>query len=370
MQRVEPFGSSTNHTVRGVSLLHPEESIYEGMISGWEMQQIGGRNLKADSVKNVVRSIRRFHKFADEYPWNWSAALFDAWMGDLVSIGLAPSTIRGHQQAVRTFCDYICSPHYGWAAECEAHFRTHPVQVCHEWNTLHHLQDYEGNPRRRPMTRDELQLLFDRADHEVSQRLDLGKKGATTAWRDAALLKVVYGWGLRANEAVHLELTDFYTNPKAPQFGRYGMLQVRMGKSSRGGQPKRRSVVTLRPWAVEAVKDYVENVWPLVRNPESNALWLSERGTRLRTRELEERFAEYRDELGFDRILSPHAMRHSYVTHLIEEGHDPKFVQEQVGHAYAASTAIYTAVSPAHANKMMTAALNLALPLAGLGKKK
>ena len=105
------------------------------------------------------------------------------------------------------------------------------------------------------------------------------------------------------------------------------------------------------------MKDYVENVWPLMRTAGSNALWLSERGTRLRTRELSERFARYRDELGLDVGLSPHALRHSYVTHLIEEGVDSTFVQQQVGHAYQSTTSIYTAVSGDFANTMMRQAL-------------
>ena len=75
---------------------------------------------------------------------------------------------------------------------------------------------------------------------------------------------VVYGWGLRANEVAHLDVTDFYRNPHAAQFGDYGVLQVRFGKASRGGAPKRRSVVSLFDWAVEAVVDYIANVRPLV----------------------------------------------------------------------------------------------------------
>lgn len=56
------------------------------------------------------------------------------------------STIRSYQGgAVRAFCDYICSPHYGWVDECMERFGTHPVQVCHEWNTLAHQQDYEAS---------------------------------------------------------------------------------------------------------------------------------------------------------------------------------------------------------------------------------
>ena len=109
---------------------------------------------------------------------------------------LAPSTIRTYQYAIRSFCDYLCSEHYGWAEECLRRFNTHPVQICHEWNTASHLQDHEGRPGRRPLTREEIQLLLDSADRAVEDCLSLRRKGALAAYRDATLLKVMYGWGL------------------------------------------------------------------------------------------------------------------------------------------------------------------------------
>jgi integrase/recombinase XerC len=57
------------------------------------------------------------------------------------------------------------------------------------------------------------------------------------------------------------------------------------------------------------------------------------------------RFAEWRDAAGIPEEVGMHALRHSYVTHLIEDGYDPLFVQQQVGHSYASTTALYTSVS-------------------------
>jgi len=356
---VAPPGASSLSLAVGVSFLNEEQAVFQAMLEGWEMQQRGGRNLKDSSVRSSIGLARRFHAFSNEWPWQWTAGSFDEWMIHLVAVKrLAPSTIRTYQYAIRSFCDYLCSEHYGWAEECLRRFNTHPVQICHEWNTATHLQGHEGRPGRRPLTREEIQLLLDRADRAVEDCLSLRRKGALSAYRDATLLKVMYGWGLRINEAVNLDVTDFYTNPHAPEFGRYGLLQVRHGKSSAGGAPKRRPVLSLHHWAVAAVQDYVENVWPAVRDEESNALWLTERGTRARPRELRVRFRELRDELGLDPDLSPHSLRHSYVTHLVESGVDPAFVQRQVGHAYQSTTALYTAVSGDFANKMMRQALD------------
>lgn len=106
------------------------------------------------------------------------------------------------------------------------------------------------------------------------------------------------------------------------------------------------------PWAVEAVEDYLANVRPRFGLPDHPAMWITERG-RLGPREIEERFATYRDALGMDADLVPHCLRHCHVTHLIEDGADPKFVQSQVGHRFASTTAIYTGVSGDFMNTML-----------------
>ncbi len=355
------------HLVEGVAFLDQESSVFEAMIEGWCAQQLGGRRLQKITVENRVHVVRQFRTHSGVGPWEWTAAGFDEWMMDLVSIRqMMPSTVRNYQIVIRQFCDFISSSHYGWAKQCEERFGTHPIQVCHDWNTRPHIQEDEANPRRRPLTRGELQQLFDRADDEVQTRLAAGRKGAAAAYRDATLLKVVYAWGLRANEAMMLDVTDLYRNPKIPSFGDFGFLRVRYGKASRGSPPKARTVATVMPWAVNALKDYMDNVLPMMRYGTSNALWFSERSRRLGVRSLSDRFALYRDELGLDSALSPHCLRHSYATHLIEDGHDPLFVQRQLGHAYQSTTGIYTHVSEDFANRILREALAKIPPLAGL----
>ena len=163
-----------------------------------------------------------------------------------------------------------------------------------------------------------------------------------------------------------LDSTDFYRNPKLPEFGEFGFLRVRYGKASGGSPPKPRSVATVMPWAMNSTADYVENVLPLLRSGSTSALWLSERSTRLGTRSLNDRFAWLRDELGLDSRLTPHCLRHSYATHLIEDGHDPVFVQRQLGHAYQSTTGIYTHVSTEFANRMLQDALSRTPHLASM----
>ncbi|WP_280784956.1 tyrosine-type recombinase/integrase [Rhodococcus opacus] len=341
------------------------------MLSGWTNQQKGGRNLADRTIGQRVSVIEALVEYTNEYPWNWTAAHFDEWMTSLATEKkLAKSTLRGYQIAVRLFCDYLSSPSYDWVHECEKRFGTFPVQICHEWNTAPHLVDYEGRPERRPLTREEIQSLFDYADAQVDRIIRLGRKGALAAYRDATILKVIYGWGLRCTEAVKLDLADLHRNPHSPEFGKLGMLDVRWGKASRGSAPKRRSVASVMPWAVEALDDYIVNVRPRFGFADHPALWVTERGGRARRPEIERRFAMYRDALGMPKQLVPHCLRHSYVTHLIEDGADPKFVQEQVGHRYASTTALYTSVSGDFMNTMMRQVLDRALTASTEGTRE
>jgi len=152
---------------------------------------------------------------------------------------LAPSTIRGYQTDLRLFSEYLTDGRYGWAVACEEAFGpgAHPVAICHEWNTIAHLNDYEGDPEARPFTRAELQRFLDYADDQVERAVKAKRKGALAAYRDATLLKVIYGWGLRRTETSRLDLVDWGRNPAAPEFGGYGMLHVRYGKAKRGQPP-------------------------------------------------------------------------------------------------------------------------------------
>ncbi|WP_433521336.1 hypothetical protein ACQPZ2_28850 [Nocardia pseudovaccinii] len=162
--------------------------------------------------------------------------------------GLALSTVRAYQLAIRSFLAYVCEPLYGWDVECEKRFGTHPIQISHDWNSAKHIQDVEGRPQRRALTRVELQLLFDAADEMVEEIRRHGRKGAVAAFRDAALLKTAYAFGLRRQEVVRLEVHDFGRNPKATEFGDFGVCYVRFGKGSYGSSAGSTRPRTARRW--------------------------------------------------------------------------------------------------------------------------
>ncbi|MFE9500755.1 hypothetical protein [Streptomyces collinus] len=128
---------------------------------------------------------------------------------------------------------------------CEDAFGTHPVAICHEWNTIAHLNDYEGRPEARPFTREDIQRFLDYADDQVERAGWAKRKGALAAYRDASLFKAIYVWGLRRTETSKLDVVDFGRNAKAPQSGRYGTLNVGYGKAKKGQPPCRRNVLSV-----------------------------------------------------------------------------------------------------------------------------
>ena len=238
------------------------------------------------------------------------------------------STARNYQNTLRLFCGYASDARYGWVARCLEQFGSAPRQILDEWNTVAHVTEFEGQPHRRPLTYDEVQALFDAADGQVEEIRSRGRKGALAAQRDAALLKTIYAFGLRRREAWGLDLPDLRHNPQARQFGQYGAVFVRWGKSSNGSPPKRRTVLTVpeMDWVVPVLQQWTEEIRPLFSpGRPSGVVGDRARGGCRR--------GDQRPVRGLPGRARPapalvvHCLRHSYVTHLIEDGVDPLFVQ-------------------------------------------
>lgn len=357
---VEVPGSAGLVLVDGVAHLDEASAVFEAMLEGWDRQQ-RSRLLGADTIGPRLRLLRRFAEFAELRPWEWGPGDVEDFTVSLTCgpARLAPSTLRGYHLTIRMFCDYLTDERYGWAGQCRRRFGSAPSQVCHEWNTVAHLSEYEGRPGRRPLTYDELQHLFDFLDERVDQVAASGRKGAFSALRDALMIKTAYAFGLRRRELCRLDVADLRPNPHVRDWGRYGSVHVRYGKAVRGGVPRRRTVLTVPEfdWVVPALRQWTEQARGLVAPDGLAALWVTERATRVGTGQLDHRFAVLRQEAGLDPALSLHCLRHSYVTHLIEFGYPERFVQEQVGHAYASTTAIYASVSNDFKNRTLRTAL-------------
>lgn len=355
-------GSAGLVLVEGVRHLDPEGAVFEAMLGGWTAQQ-RARFLKDTTIGSRLRLVQRFAEFTGQYPWQWSSGEAEAFFVHLRSPvngrPLAVSAARGYQRDLRLFLDYVCDARYSWPMICNERFGDTPVQIFHKDNSLVHVSDYEGDPRRRPLTYDEVQALFDAADARVEDARVRGRKGALSALRDSALIKTVYAFGLRRREAWGLDLSDFRHNPRVAGFGRFGGVFVRWGKASRGSPPRRRTVLTVpeMDWIVEVLQHWCDEARPVFDVGKHPACWVTERRGRMSLRSVNQAFETARVLAGLPEELDLHCLRHSYITHLVEFGYPEKFVQDQAGHTTASTTAIYTGVSDEFRNRLLEKAI-------------
>jgi DNA-binding Xre family transcriptional regulator/integrase len=275
--------------------------VFDAMMEGWCRQQ-RSRRLSEATIRAREQLVRRFVGFTGEYPWRWGPGDVEDFTTSLVSGPQrhAVSTVRGYQTTLRLFCDYLTDTRYEWVDECRRRFDAVPSQVCHEWNTVAHLSEYEGRPERRPLTYDELQALFDHADARVDCIAATGRKGALAALRDAQMFKTAYAFGLRRHELVRLDVADLRPNPHVKAWGRFGSLHVRYGKAIKGGQARRRTVLAVPEfdWALQGLHQWVEHARDRFGAGAHPALWVTERASRVSVRHVDERFAQLRDQAG------------------------------------------------------------------------
>lgn len=212
-------GAAQGSLVDGVVHLDPASAVFEAMLQGWATQQRARFLKEAATIQPRLDLVRRLARFTNQYPWQWDPAEAEAFF---VSLSVAPSTARIYQHHLRLFCDYVTDARYGWPAKCVDQFGVAPQQILHEWNTVAHVTDYEGQPGRRPLTYDEVQALFDAADSRVEEARARRRKGALAAMRDAAALKTAYAFGLRRREVCGLDLVhglgsrSFAWSPRPP----------------------------------------------------------------------------------------------------------------------------------------------------------
>lgn len=152
--------------------------------------------------------------------------------------------------------------------------------------------------------------------------------------RDKALLELLYATGARVSELVSLEVGDLRASENE-------YLTVRL--LGKGGKER---IVPVGSFARSAVDQYLIRVRPgLVKNSRETGLFLNLKGDRLSRQSAWTIVMGAAERAGLTRKISPHALRHSFATHLIDGGADIRIVQELLGHASVTTTQIYTLVT-------------------------
>ncbi|MDZ5620088.1 site-specific tyrosine recombinase XerD [Nocardioides sp. HM23] len=161
-----------------------------------------------------------------------------------------------------------------------------------------------------------------------------GAPGTPLALRDRALLEVLYGTGARISEAVGLDVDDVDT-----EAGAEGTVLLR----GKGGKER---MVPVGSYALEAVSAYLVRGRPaLLDGKGTPALFLNARGGRLSRQSAWAVLVKAAERAGVTKDVSPHTLRHSFATHLLDGGADVRVVQELLGHASVTTTQVYTLVT-------------------------
>ncbi|MDF2631238.1 MAG: recombinase [Symbiobacteriaceae bacterium] len=166
---------------------------------------------------------------------------------------------------------------------------------------------------------------------EVERLLAQPDAGQAAGVRDRAMLELLYATGIRVSELVSLDVTD---------------VNLEMGYIKCSGKGSKERIVPLGSLAIQSCRDYLGVARPrLVREREEQALFVNHHGHRLTRQGFWKIVKKYADDAKIEKEITPHTLRHSFATHLLENGADLRSVQEMLGHADISTTQIYTQVT-------------------------
>ena len=201
----------------------------------------------------------------------------------------------------------------------------------------------KGKPLPKYFSVDEVGRLLDAPGEYWKDAVEKGiakdsESASFAAARDSALLEVVYSGGLRISEALGLNFGDMDTGK--------GVIRVR-------GKGKKERIAALGGPALKALKNYF-NI-RVIRSSNTTAgapVFINKYGNRLSARSFQRFMKNYLSAAGLSHEMTPHKLRHSFATHLLDAGADLRSVQELLGHANLSTTQIYTHISAERLKKV------------------
>ena len=253
-----------------------------------------GRDLERMAVWCTIKSVAA--------PSELTPALLRDFVYHLKDVGLSPSSIRRSVSATRTYFKFMIGEGQMVADPSER------LETPKKWRTLPEVLSVD----------------------EVGKLLASVSLDEPLVFRDRAMLELAYGAGLRVSEWIELGVQDLMLDD--------GVIRV-FGKGS-----KERLVPVGRS-AIGAVGMYLRELRPrLERGEGKGRLFLNARGQPLSRMGAWKILRKYVEIAGIEKHVSPHTLRHSFATHLLEGGADLRAVQEMLGHADISTTQIYTHV--------------------------
>jgi integrase/recombinase XerC len=270
------------------------------------------KNASAYTVKSYREDLTQAVTFFREKggaglrPDQISTRLLRSFMAWLHEQGYARTTISRRVAAVRSWCRYLCRQ-----------------------GTL---QKNPADGLRGPKLDRKLPHFLSKED--VEKLLSAPNAEPTLCLRDRAILETLYSAGLRVGELVGLNIDD---------------LDLSDGIATVRGKGKRERLALIGDASRQAIQKWLEARETLLegvgRRNNNNAIFVNKNGTRLSTRSVGRLLIKYLQMTGLDPRTTPHTLRHTFATHMLDAGADIRGVQELLGHKNLTTTQIYTHVS-------------------------
>lgn len=262
------------------------------------------KNASEHTLKNYSSDLREFSAVMDKRPVETASYLdIRSFLAYLKQKGYSKNSIARKLACIRSFFKYLAR---------ENILKTNPAADI-------------STPKREKR----LPKFLDQA--ETIKLLETPPEDTWEGLRDRALLETLYGSGLRVSELVGLnqEDIDFFS----------GLVRVR-------GKGKKERIVPVGQVAVKTIQAYLEKKSPkTVDSGIKKPVFINRSGSRLTDRSVRRMILKYTRLAGIAKTISPHTLRHSFATHLLDRGADLRSVQELLGHENLSTTQIYTHVT-------------------------
>lgn len=279
---------------------------WKAAISGFKNYLKLERSLSPNTVESYVRDITQFSDFAERKGWNLPPEKIKLkqlreFIGEISDIGLSATTQARMISGLKSFYKYLL---------LEDLIKDNPTELLESPKT----------GRKLP---DTLNI------HEIEQLINAIDLSKPEGERNKAMLEVMYGSGLRVSELVNLKISSIHFD--------IGFIRV-LGKGNK------ERLVPLGGMASRQVKTYMEQVrcHVIIKKGNEDFLFLNNKGTKLSRVYVFLFLKGLAEKAGIHKNISPHTLRHSFATHLVEGGADLRAVQEMLGHESITTTEIYT----------------------------
>lgn len=259
------------------------------------------KKLSENTLQSYRRDILQYQEYVEKNKINYAKANKEdmkTYLEYLKEIGKKPSTVSRNLASIRSFYQFLIR------VKKVKHDPTEDIQS-------------PKIEKRVPsvLTAQEVELLLD-------QPKDVDLKGT----RDKAMLEFAYATGMRVTEIISLDIDDVNLEES--------FVVCRNGSKQRN--------IPLGSMSLKALKEYVEEARPiLIKNENEKALFVNINGTRLTRQGFWKIIKYYKEQAHIEKDITPHVLRHSFATHLLQNGADLKAIQTMLGHSDISSTQVY-----------------------------